>query len=90
MALDTPTPYPKWVLLKYIFVSNNLRLFLIFQNNIIHLTRTQVPPHWKGWHLMKEEYLKEIAVLLEQCNDLPLLDIIYNLLLKSKCHLLDG
>lgn len=31
---------------------------------------------------MKEEYVQKIIALLEQCNDIPLLDIIYRLLLK--------
>ena len=39
---------------------------------------------------MKEQYLNEIAKLLENCNDLPLLDLIHNLLTKSQSHLLDG
>ena len=39
---------------------------------------------------MKEQYAVEIAKLLEQCNDLSLLDLILNLLLKSQNHLLDG
>ena len=39
---------------------------------------------------MKEQYLNEITALLEQCNDLSLLDLIHNLLLKSQSHLLDG
>ena len=39
---------------------------------------------------MKEQYIIEIVTLLEQCNDLPLLDLIKNLLLKSQSHLLDG
>ena len=39
---------------------------------------------------MKEQYLNEISVLLEKCNDLSLLDLIHNLLTKSQGHLLDG
>lgn len=33
--------------------------------------------------MSKEEYIQEIAELMEQCNDIPLLDLIYKLLLKS-------
>ena len=32
---------------------------------------------------MKEEYVVKINELLEKCNDLPLLDLIYKLLNKS-------
>lgn len=32
---------------------------------------------------MKEEYLEKIPEMLEACNDLSLLDLIYQLLLKS-------
>lgn len=32
---------------------------------------------------MKEEYIKTINVLLERCNDIPLLDLILKLLQKS-------
>ena len=39
---------------------------------------------------MKEQYLAEITTLLDQCEDLSLLDLIHNLLLKSQRHLLDG
>lgn len=39
---------------------------------------------------MKEQYIIEITNLLEQCQDIPLLDLIHNLLLKSQSHLLDG
>lgn len=31
----------------------------------------------------KAEYIKKIAELIERCNDMPLLDLIYRLLLKS-------
>ena len=33
--------------------------------------------------MSKEEYIKKIAELIERCNDIPLLDLIYKLLLKS-------
>lgn len=33
--------------------------------------------------MSKEEYIKKIAELMELCNDMPLLDLIYRLLLKS-------
>ena len=31
----------------------------------------------------KAEYIQKIAELMERCNDIPLLDLIYKLLLKS-------
>lgn len=31
----------------------------------------------------KAEYVQKIAELMERCNDIPLLDLIYKLLLKS-------
>lgn len=34
---------------------------------------------------MREEYIKDIIKLLEQCPDLPTLDLIYQLLVK-KCQ----
>ena len=33
--------------------------------------------------MSREEYIKKIAEQMERCNDLPLLDLIYRLLLKS-------
>jgi hypothetical protein len=32
---------------------------------------------------MHEEYIKEIAQLLEQCTDIPTLDLIYQILIKK-------
>lgn len=32
---------------------------------------------------MKEEYIKKIHILLEKCNDLSMLDLIFKLLNKS-------
>ena len=32
---------------------------------------------------MKKQYIAKIVELLENCNDIPLLDLIYKLLLKS-------
>ena len=31
----------------------------------------------------KEEYIKRISEMMERCNDIPLLDLIYKLLCKS-------
>ena len=31
----------------------------------------------------KEEYIKRISEMIERCNDIPLLDLIYKLLCKS-------
>ena len=38
---------------------------------------------------MKTELITKITALLEQCDDLALLDLIYKLLLKCGKHLLD-
>lgn len=35
---------------------------------------------------MKEEYIKKIAELLQKCDDLPLLDLIYQLLKKHSAQ----
>lgn len=32
---------------------------------------------------MREEYIKEIAKLLDECTDVPTLDLIFQLLLKK-------
>lgn len=34
---------------------------------------------------MKKEYIEEIIALLEKCNDIPTIDLIYQILLK-KCQ----
>jgi hypothetical protein len=34
---------------------------------------------------MKDEYIKEISILLEKCTDISTLDLIYQLLIK-KCQ----
>lgn len=33
--------------------------------------------------MSKEEYIQKIIVLLQNCNDIPLVDLIYRLLCKS-------
>ena len=33
--------------------------------------------------LSKEEYIAKIIVMLKECNDIPLIDLIYRLLVKS-------
>ena len=33
--------------------------------------------------MSKEEYISEIVKLLQECNDIPLIDLIHNLLTKS-------
>jgi hypothetical protein len=33
--------------------------------------------------MMKDQYIQKIIALLEQCNDIPLLDLIFRLLRKS-------
>lgn len=33
---------------------------------------------------MKEEYIQKITELMDQCNDIPLLDLIMKLLQKSR------
>lgn len=38
---------------------------------------------------MKAEYVEKIIEAMEQCDDIALLDIIYQLLLKSGNHLRD-
>lgn len=72
--------------------SNNFRLFPIFQNTIIEFdgnaSSHSMPERMLPY--MKEQYLAEIVKLLEQCNDVSLLDLIHQLLLKSQSHLLDG
>lgn len=34
---------------------------------------------------MKEAYIEQITKALRRCNDIPLLDLIYKLLIKSEC-----
>ena len=36
-----------------------------------------------GKQLTKEEYIAKIAVMLKDCNDIPLIDLVHRLLLKS-------
>lgn len=36
-----------------------------------------------GKQLTKEEYIAKIFVMLKDCNDIPLIDMIHRLLLKS-------
>jgi hypothetical protein len=36
---------------------------------------------------MKEQYVQKITELLEKCNDLPLLDLIYQLLKKRSTQI---
>lgn len=36
-----------------------------------------------GKQLTKEEYIAKIVVMLKECNDIPLIDMIHRLLLKS-------
>lgn len=55
--------------------------------NIIveYLYRTCVCCNTEGqWSKMtKDQYIEKIVALLEQCNDIPLLDLIFRLLRKS-------
>ena len=37
----------------------------------------------KDGKLSKEEYIAKIVVMLRECNDIPLIDLVYRLLLKS-------
>jgi hypothetical protein len=37
----------------------------------------------KDGKLSKEEYIAKIIVMLKECNDIPLIDLVYRLLLKS-------
>ena len=37
----------------------------------------------KDGKLSKEEYIAKIIVMLKECNDIPLIDMIHRLLLKS-------
>ena len=39
---------------------------------------------WKGAYLMKEDYIKEIIEKLKDCDDIVMLDLIYQLL--QKCQ----
>ena len=34
---------------------------------------------------MKEAYIEKITEAMRRCNDIPLLDLIYKLLIKSEC-----
>lgn len=36
-----------------------------------------------GERMSKDEYILKIVVLLKRCNDIPLIDLVYKLLLKS-------
>lgn len=36
-----------------------------------------------GERLTKDEYIAKIIVMLKECNDIPLIDMIYKLLCKS-------
>ena len=36
-----------------------------------------------GKHMTKEEYIAKIIVMMKECNDIPLIDMIHRLLLKS-------
>lgn len=40
------------------------------------------PPR-DGKRMSKEEYILKTVVMLKKCNDIPLIDLIYKLLLKS-------
>jgi hypothetical protein len=53
---------------------------------IYNVFGTNVPKFFKserGFATMKETYILEINKYLKQCNDIPLLDLILKLLIKS-------
>lgn len=40
-------------------------------------------PPMDGQRMTKEEYIAKIIVMLKECNDIPLIDLVYRLLCKS-------
>ena len=50
--------------------------------------QTNVPSHfWKENPRMKEEYIQEIIELLKGCNDISLIDLIFQLLKKHSTQI---